>query len=125
MPALVGGKRHWLAEANKRRRFVGKGSTGVSEACELRGHRRYGPGRDGRVELLELEPTSHNPEQTDGGRFPVKSLPASSFELCGDCAKTHIIARWRTTGPVLMLRTQSMEVKRLSRRKNSSAALAV
>jgi hypothetical protein len=30
--------------------------------------------RDGRVELLELEPTSHNPEQTDGDGFPVKSL---------------------------------------------------
>jgi hypothetical protein len=35
--------------------------------------------RDGRVELLELEPTSHNPEQTDGDGFPVKSLPSSSF----------------------------------------------
>ena len=30
--------------------------------------------RDGRVELLELEPTSHNPEQTDGDGFPVKSI---------------------------------------------------
>jgi hypothetical protein len=64
--------------------------------------------RDGRVELLELEPTSHYPEQTDGDGFPVKSLPSRFFWLCGDCAKTHVIARWRTTGPVLLLRTQSM-----------------
>ena len=66
--------------------------------------------RDGRVELLELEPTSHNPEQTDGDGFPVKSLPSRFFWLCGDCAKTHVIARWRTTGPVLLLRTQSMDM---------------
>jgi hypothetical protein len=81
--------------------------------------------RDGRVELLELEPTSHNPEQTDGDEFPVKSLPSKFFWLCGDCAKTHIIERWRTTGPVLMLRTQSNAYDaRLSQRRNR-AALAV
>jgi hypothetical protein len=77
--------------------------------------------RDGRVELLELEPTSHNPEQTDGDGFPVRSLPSRFFWLCGDCAKTHIIERWRTTGLVLMLRTQSMQMRHASVGEEPSA----
>ena len=62
--------------------------------------------REGRVDLLELEPTSHNQVQTEHDGFPVKSLPSRFFWLCGDCAKTHIIERWRSTGPILMLRKQ-------------------
>jgi hypothetical protein len=68
-----------------------------------------------------LEPTSPYPEQTDGDGFQVKSLPSKFFWLCGDCAKTHIIARWRTTGPVLMLRTHSMHMMHASVREETSA----
>jgi hypothetical protein len=71
--------------------------------------------------LLELEATSHNPEETDGDGFPVKSLPSKFFWLCGDCAKTHIIARWTTTGPILMYRTQSMQMMHASVGEETSA----
>jgi hypothetical protein len=77
--------------------------------------------RGRRVELLELEATSHNPEETDGDGFPVKSLPSKFFWLCGDCAKTHIIARWTPTGPILMYRTQSMQMMHASVGEETSA----
>jgi hypothetical protein len=46
--------------------------------------------RDGRVELLELEPTSHYPEQTDGWISSEVLYPAGSFGFA-------VIARRRTS----------------------------
>jgi hypothetical protein len=63
--------------------------------------------REGRLELFELE--SHSDEQfrPDDGAFAMKFLPSKLFWLCGECAKTHIVKRWTTSGLVLALRNQN------------------
>jgi hypothetical protein len=82
--------------------------------------------RDGRIELLELEPTSYNPERADGDGFPVKSLPSKFFWLCGDCAKTHIIKRWRNYQPCSVpSHAEHADDARPCRRRSFSPALAV
>jgi len=60
--------------------------------------------REGRLELLELESRSHHRVPADDGGFPTKSLPSRFFWLCGECAKTHVIKRWTTSGLVLECR---------------------
>jgi hypothetical protein len=54
--------------------------------------------REGRAELIELEPGSRDREWTDEGGFPVKSAPSRFFWLCGDCAEKLIIQRWTPSG---------------------------
>jgi hypothetical protein len=60
--------------------------------------------REGRLELVELEPASEDQVQPDGGAFAMRSRPSKFFWLCGDCANTHIIKRWTATGLVLASR---------------------
>jgi hypothetical protein len=60
--------------------------------------------REGRLELVELDPASDDQAQPDGGAFAMNSLPSKFFWLCGDCAHTHIIKRWTTAGLVLASR---------------------
>jgi hypothetical protein len=63
--------------------------------------------REGRIQFLELE--SHFDDQLrpdDGGAFAMNSLPSKFFWLCGECAKTHVIKRWTTSGLDLALRNQ-------------------
>src|ERR1700722_18069602 len=57
--------------------------------------------REGRLDLLELEPHSHGQVHADDGGFPIKSLPSKFFWLCGMCSQTHFIKRWTSTGLVL------------------------
>jgi hypothetical protein len=63
--------------------------------------------REGTLELLELESPSDNQFRPDEGAFATRPLPSKFFWLCGECAKTHIVRRWTTSGLVLMLRNQS------------------
>ncbi len=63
--------------------------------------------REGTLELLELESPSDNQLRPDEGAFAMRSLPSKFFWLCGECAKTHIVKRWTTSGLVLVLRNQS------------------
>jgi len=58
--------------------------------------------REGRLELLELELDSDESVRPDDSAFAMRSLPRKSFWLCGDCAKTHIIKRWTSSGSVLV-----------------------
>jgi hypothetical protein len=60
--------------------------------------------REGRLELVELEPTSEDQVQPDGGAFAMRSLRSKFFWLCGDCANTHSIKRWTGAGLVLASR---------------------
>jgi hypothetical protein len=60
--------------------------------------------REGRLELVELEPASDDQVQPDGGAFAMRSRPSKFFWLCGDCANTHFIKRWTSTGLVLASR---------------------
>jgi hypothetical protein len=60
--------------------------------------------REGRLELVELEPASDDQVQPDDGAFTMRPLPSRFFWLCGDCAISYIIKRWTTTGLVLALR---------------------
>jgi hypothetical protein len=60
--------------------------------------------REGRLELVDLEPASDDQVQPDGAAFAVRSLPSKFFWLCGDCANTHIIKRWTASGLVLASR---------------------
>jgi hypothetical protein len=60
--------------------------------------------REGRLELVELEPASDDRVQPDGGAFAMRSRPTKFFWLCGDCANTHIIKRWTAAGLVLASR---------------------
>jgi hypothetical protein len=60
--------------------------------------------REGRLELVELEPASDHQVQPDGGAFAMNSIPSKFFWLCGDCAHSHIIKRWTTAGLVLVSR---------------------
>ena len=43
----------------------------------------------------------------DDGPFAMRSLPSKFFWLCGECAKTHIVKRWTTSGLVVVLRNQN------------------
>ena len=63
--------------------------------------------REGTLNLLEMESHSDDQFQSDVGAFAMKSVPSKFFWLCGECAKTHIVRRWTTSGLVLMLRNQS------------------
>jgi hypothetical protein len=60
--------------------------------------------REGRLELVELEPASDDQVQPDGGAFAMRSRPSKFFWLCGDCANTHSIKRWTAAGLVLVSR---------------------
>jgi hypothetical protein len=57
--------------------------------------------REGRLELLELEPHSRDHAHADEGGFPIKYLPSRFFWLCGMCSQTHFIRRWTSAGLVL------------------------
>jgi hypothetical protein len=57
--------------------------------------------REGRLELLEMKLHFHDQVPSDDDGFPLKSLPSRFFWLCGECAKTHIMKRWTTSGLVL------------------------
>jgi len=61
--------------------------------------------REGRLWLLELESHQSRPED---GAFAMRSLPSKFFWLCGECAKTHIVKRWTTSGLVVVLRNQNI-----------------
>jgi hypothetical protein len=63
--------------------------------------------REGTLNLLEMESHSDDQFQSDVGAFAMRSVPSKFFWLCGECAKTHIVRRWTTSGLVLMLRNQS------------------
>jgi hypothetical protein len=63
--------------------------------------------REGRIELFELESHSADQFRPDEGAFAMKSLPSKFFWLCGECAKTHVMKRWTTSGLILVLRNQN------------------
>jgi hypothetical protein len=63
--------------------------------------------REGRLELLELESHSDDQLLPDDGAFAMNFLPSKLFWLCGECAKTHVVKRWTTSGLVLALRNQN------------------
>jgi hypothetical protein len=63
--------------------------------------------REGRLELLELESHSDNQFRADDDAFAMNFLPSKLFWLCGECAKTHVVKRWTTSGLVLALRNLS------------------
>lgn len=63
--------------------------------------------REGRLKLLELESYSDDQVRPDDGAFAIKSLPSRFFWLCGECAKTHIVKRWTTSGLLLVLRNRN------------------
>ncbi len=63
--------------------------------------------REGRLELFDLESHAGDQFRPDDGAFAMKSLPSKFFWLCGDCAKTHIVKRWTTSGIVLVLRKRN------------------
>jgi hypothetical protein len=63
--------------------------------------------REGSLRWLELESDSDDQSPPDDGAFAVKPLRGKFFWLCGECAKTHIVKRWTTSGLVLVLRNQS------------------
>ena len=63
--------------------------------------------REGRLELLELESRSDDQSRPDDGAFAMKFLPSKFFWLCGECARTHIIKRWTTSGLVLVPRNHN------------------
>ena len=63
--------------------------------------------REGRLELLELESHSGDQFRPEDGAFAMSFLPSKLFWLCGECAKTHVVKRWTTSGLVLALRNQS------------------
>jgi hypothetical protein len=62
--------------------------------------------REGRIQFLDLESQSDDQLRPDDGAFAMKSLPSKFFWLCGECAKTHEIKRWTTSGLVLVIRNQ-------------------
>jgi hypothetical protein len=63
--------------------------------------------REGSLRWLELESDSDDQPPQDDGAFAMKPLRGKFFWLCGECAKTHIVKRWTTSGLVLALRDQS------------------
>jgi hypothetical protein len=64
--------------------------------------------REGRLWLLELESHADDQFRPDDGAFAMRSLPSKFFWLCGECAKTHIVKRWTTSGLVVVLRNQNL-----------------
>jgi hypothetical protein len=62
--------------------------------------------REGRLNLLEMEPHSDDQFQSDVGAFAMRSVPSKYVWLCGECTKTLIVKRWTTAGIVLALRNQ-------------------
>ncbi len=64
--------------------------------------------REGRLWLLELEPHADDQSRPDEGAFAMRALPSKFFWLCGECAKTHIVKRWTTSGPVVVVRNQNI-----------------
>jgi hypothetical protein len=87
--------------------------------------------REGTLELFELESHSDDQFRPDDGAFAMKPLPSKFFWLCGECTKTHIVKRWTTSGPVLVLRNQKTAgshpnlVASYSHRRNHAAASGV
>jgi hypothetical protein len=63
--------------------------------------------REGRLELLELEPHAGDQLLPDDGAFAMRSLPSKCFWLCGECAITYIVRRWTPSGLVVVLRNQN------------------
>jgi len=63
--------------------------------------------REGRLELFDLESHAGDQFPPDDGAFAIKCLPSKFFWLCGECAKTHIVKRWTTSGLVVVLRNQN------------------
>ncbi len=63
--------------------------------------------REGRLELFDLESHAGDQLRPDDGAFAMKSLPSKFFWLCGECAKTHVVKRWTTSGLVLVLRNRN------------------
>jgi hypothetical protein len=62
--------------------------------------------REGRLELLELEPHAGDQLRPDHGAFAMRSLPSKCFWLCGECAITYVVRRWTPSGLVVVLRNQ-------------------
>jgi hypothetical protein len=62
--------------------------------------------REGSLRWLELESDSDDQSPQDDGAFAMKALRGKFFWLCGECAKTHVVKRWTTSGLVLVLRNQ-------------------
>ena len=65
--------------------------------------------REGRLELLELEPHADDQFRPDHGAFAMRSLPSKCFWLCGECAITYIVRRWTPSGLVVVLRNQNAD----------------
>jgi hypothetical protein len=63
--------------------------------------------REGRLELFDLESHAGDQFRPDDGAFAMKSLPSKFFWLCGECAKTHIVKRWTTSGLVVVFRNRN------------------
>jgi hypothetical protein len=63
--------------------------------------------RDGSLRWLELESNSDDQFPQGDGAFAMKPLRGKFFWLCGECAKTHFVKRWTTSGLILVLRNQS------------------
>ena len=63
--------------------------------------------REGRLELLELEPDAGDQLLPDDGAFAMRPLPSKCFWLCGACAITYILKRWTASGLVVVLRNQN------------------
>jgi hypothetical protein len=63
--------------------------------------------REGRLELLELEPHADDRLRPDDGAFAMRPLPTKCFWLCGECAITYILKRWTASGLVVVLRNQN------------------
>ena len=63
--------------------------------------------REGRLELLELEPHAGDQLLPDDGSFAMRSLPSKCFWLCGECAITYVVRRWTPSGLVVVLRNQN------------------
>jgi hypothetical protein len=62
--------------------------------------------QEGSLRWLELESDSDDQSPQDDGGFAMKALCGKFCWLCGECAKTHVVKRWTTSGLVLMLRNQ-------------------
>jgi len=63
--------------------------------------------REGRLDLLELEPHAGDQPLPDDDAFAMRPLPSKCFWLCGECAITYILKRWTASGLVVVLRCQN------------------
>jgi hypothetical protein len=63
--------------------------------------------REGRLELLELEPHADDQLRPNDGAFAMRPLPSKCFWLCGECAITYFLKRWTASGLVVVLRNQN------------------